>query len=91
MAKVADLGCIACEYKGYPGTPAQVHHVKLEVGWGRSSHFATIPLCFYHHVGQGGIHTIGRRQFAHEHGYTEIEFLEIVYEKLGLEFKECDV
>ena len=83
MAAVASMGCICCELIGYAGTPAQVHHVRTKHGWGRSSHFDTIPLCERHHTGQTGVHTLGRDEFAAHHGYSEIEMLAIVRERIG--------
>lgn len=82
MAKVAAMGCIVCEVcYGYPGTPAQVHHVKERHGWGRSSHKATIPLCMEHHTGSTGIHTLGREGFEQRHGHSEIRLLEMVLDR----------
>lgn len=53
--QLQDLGCIACLLDGYPGTPADVHHI---VDKGYRSHSggddATIPLCPYHHRGEPG-------------------------------------
>lgn len=86
MAKVAAMGCICCsECYGWNETPAQVHHVRVRHGWGRSSHKATIPLCEPHHEGAMGVHTLGRGEFKDTHGYSEIELLEIVNKRLGVE------
>ena len=53
MGRVAELGCLICR------RPAQVHHVRGG-GMGRkSSNYDTFPLCFHHHTGAEGIHTIG--------------------------------
>lgn len=52
MGKVASLGCIVC------GDPANVHHIREGQGMGlRAPHFLTVPLCYFHHQGEGGIHT----------------------------------
>ena len=32
MRKVAELGCIACNKLGFPGSPAQLHHIKNNTG-----------------------------------------------------------
>lgn len=82
MKRVASMGCIVCERIGYPGTPAQVHHVRANHGWGRSSHKAIIPLCYEHHQGNTGVHSMGREQFKDMYGKSEIEFLEIVLNRL---------
>ena len=42
-----EIGFIACYVSGYPGTPADAHHL-LDTGR-RISHAATIPLCKHHH------------------------------------------
>lgn len=82
MQAVAEMGCIVCERAGYPGTPAQVHHVRARHGWGRSSHKAVIPLCWEHHLGSTGVHSMGRQEFEDLHGISEIRLLEIVVKRL---------
>lgn len=86
MAYVAAMGCVLCELAlDLPGSPAQVHHCRVNHGWGRSSHFAVIPLCEPHHTGSGyGIHSMGRDEFKAKYGYSEIELLEIVNQRLGV-------
>ena len=37
MNAVAGLGCIACNKLGFPGSPAQLHHIKNNTGVGRKS------------------------------------------------------
>lgn len=86
LAKVAAMGCIVClECLGYEGTPAEVHHVRLDHGWGRSGHKNTIPLCPTHHQsGIGlGVHDMGRDEFTEMYGKSELELLEIVRERVG--------
>jgi hypothetical protein len=51
MARIAELGCIACSLDGIPGTPAEVHHIRHQGG---RKHFLTIPLCPPHHRGDNG-------------------------------------
>ena len=82
MQTVAKMGCIVCEQMGHPGTPAQIHHVRARHSWGRSSHKAIIPLCMEHHTGKTGVHSMGRSEFAAMYGKSEIEFLEIVLNRL---------
>ena len=81
MAKVASMGCCVCERHGYPGTPAQVHHVRARHGWGRSGHKAVIPLCWEHHNGKTGVHSMGRQQFEDMHGISEIRLLELILDR----------
>lgn len=84
LAAVAAMGCCLCEHLGLGATPAEVHHVRARHGWGRSGHFATIPLCPTHHRGQpGGVHDMGRDEFTAEYGISEIELLERVTLRLN--------
>lgn len=83
MARIAGMGCIVCELcLDAPGTLAQVHHVRVNHGWGRSGHMNTIPLCMEHHTGNTGIHLLGRELFASLYGYSEQELLAIVNERI---------
>lgn len=84
LGKVAELGCAVCEHcLGYHDTPALVHHVHVNHGWGRTSHYATIPLCHLHHVAPNqSVHGMGRQQFTDCFGLSEFELLEITMEKL---------
>ncbi len=85
MALVSDMSCIVCSAcLGIHGTPAEVHHVRVAHGWGRTSHFATIPVCREHHTGDTGIHSMGRDEFTAMYGKSEIELLAIVNEMLGV-------
>lgn len=84
MGRVAVMGCCLCQFLGLGATPAEVHHVRLLHGWGRSGHANTIPLCPAHHRGQpGGVHDMGRAEFAAHYGISEIELLALVIEKLS--------
>lgn len=85
LALVAQMGCLVCEMNGYPNTPAEVHHVRELHGWGRTSHYATIPLCPYHHrLGPDAIHNLGRLEFAEAHGISEIALLALVHKRTGI-------
>lgn len=82
MGRVAALGCIVC------GGPAMVHHIRSGMGMGqRASHYQTIPLCYNHHQGREGIHTIGTKVWQIIHGY-ERELLAKVLQLLGIENTE---
>lgn len=82
LRKVAELGCIVCRRLGYIGTPAEIHHIRSNQGWGRSSHFHTLPLCPEHHRGNTGIHGLGTKGFPKHYGFTEEELLKEVYDLL---------
>lgn len=84
LSRVADLGCYVCKRLGYEGTPAEIHHQRSGVAKGkRSGHADVLPLCFYHHRGNGGIHGMGLRAFEREYGMTEIEMIAEVKEILN--------
>ena len=70
------LGCVTC------GAPASIHHCFTGMG-GRKDHRAVLPLCHFHHQGEDGIHTIGRRKWQERHG-SEQELLERVMAEVGL-------
>ncbi len=87
LAAVATLGCILCQHLDFGPTPAEVHHVRERHGWGRSGHFATIPLCPAHHRGQPfGVHDMGRSEFTARYGISEMDLLGVVRIRLGLDF-----
>jgi hypothetical protein len=84
LQKVAALGCILCDWLGTPGTPAQIHHVRVRHGWGRSSHQAVIGLCDFHHNDQkAGVHGQGREEFTAMYGVSELALLDIVHIRVG--------
>lgn len=84
MGKVAALGCILCDYYGFPGVPAQVHHILTGRTPGRRcSDWLTIPLCpACHQDGQRSIHKLGAFQFDIAHGISELGLLAIVYRRI---------
>ena len=53
MSKVQQLGCIVCFNLGYPGTPAEIHHVYGKTKQAKRNfkrtHFYVLPLCPSHH------------------------------------------
>jgi hypothetical protein len=63
-------GCVLC--KGH----ASVHHAETGMG-GRKDHDKVFPLCFYHHQGEEGIHTLGRKVWQEKYG-SEQHWMEIV-------------
>jgi hypothetical protein len=54
-------GCVLC------GAPANIHHCHTGAG-GRKDHDKVLPLCHYHHQGDEGIHTIGRKAWEAKYG-----------------------
>ena len=82
LARVAQMNCVVCEQIGFVTPCQQVHHVRARHGWGRTSHMAVIPLCWEHHQGKTGVHSMGREQFAEMYGKSEIEMMDIINERL---------
>ena len=83
LAAVAALDCELCLHLGYHGTPAEVHHVRVSHGWGRTSHKASIPLCPPHHRDPIiGVHGMGRDEFTAMYGISELELLERTNERV---------
>lgn len=60
-AKVRELGCIICV------SPTELHHAGTGMG-GRKDHMRVIPLCYHHHRGAEGIHTLSRRVWQEKYG-----------------------
>ena len=64
MGKVAQLGCIKC-FNNF----VEIHHITTLRGYGaRSSNYDVLPLCFAHHRGIVGIHTIGVKKWEANYG-----------------------
>ena len=74
MSAMAALGCSLCRHLGYGETGAQLHHIR-RLGMKRSN-APLIPLCFFHHTGDKGVHGMGRKAFAKHYGVTEEDLLE---------------
>ena len=67
--KLASIGCILCIHLGYgEGNPAHIHHIRRS---GKRSLAPVIPLCPEHHLGNSGIHLMGRKRFEREYGTSE--------------------
>ena len=74
MARVAELGCIACQLLGYGQTPAQVHHLREGQGMAqRAGNYLVIGLCQAHHTGSGGVH--GDKSVLRQLNMTELDLL----------------
>ena len=74
-ARLAKIGCILCRTLGYGETPAQMHHIRRFGG--KRDNAPVIPLCPEHHVGNSGVHKLGRKgDFEKYWGYSEEDLLE---------------
>lgn len=66
---------------GYPGTPAEIHHIRRYGGLRNDS--PVIPLCPEHHRGKTGVHGLGRKAFERLHNISEDDLLETVNTLIG--------
>ena len=84
LATIGNMPCYACFIDGRE-TNAEVHHIRSHTGIScRPSHFATIPLCGFHHrYGKVSVH-LGKKAFVERYG-TEQEILE----KVNREIERC--
>lgn len=78
--RIARLGCILCYHLELGETPPHLHHIRRA---GRRDTAPVIPLCFNHHVGNLGIHGLGRKAFEKKYNITEEELLEKALELLN--------
>lgn len=86
QAAQREWGCICCYLDGYPGQPAETHHMN---DCGRNiSQDHTLPLCAWHHRGVHEGPCIGpslarsKREFVGRYG-TEKELRKMVNELTG--------
>lgn len=84
MNRVAEQGCVLCRYLGREDTPAELHHLREEVGMGqRENNWLVIPLCSLCHRGSRGFHGLGRRRFEQTYGVTELDLLAMTIQGLN--------
>lgn len=86
MDRVQALGCIVCrDCLGIFGTPALIHHLRTGMEKRRAPHTWTLPICPTHHQSSGeGVHDMGREQFEHKYGISEVQLLIRVLTDLGV-------
>ena len=76
--RVARIGCILCKHLGYEtqDVGCQIHHIRRT---SKRSNAPVIGLCYEHHIGNTGIHGLGRRGFERKYSpITEEKLLEMV-------------
>lgn len=83
IAKVVELGCIACSEFGIEGSPAEAHHIGNGTMGKRAGNYEVIPLCPSHHRlgGHGVAVHAGRKAFESNYG-AEKELLAKTLERL---------
>ena len=74
--RLAQMCCKICErlYGPHEGGNVQLHHLRAG-GWGKGDYRTLIPLCFNHHQGEDGIHTLGTKAWALKFNVTQHELL----------------
>lgn len=60
--KVTGMGCFICG-----AFEVEIHHA-FTGGGGRKDHDKVLPLCYDHHRGAHGIHTLGRKRWVFHYG-----------------------
>jgi len=84
-AKIARNGCILCKYLGYEtqDTGCEIHHIRN--GNIPRKQAPVIPLCFEHHRGNTGVHSLGKKgKFEARYGINEQALLEFIEEQFGV-------
>ena len=85
LDKLARFGCVLCFYLGYgEGSPAQIHHIRRT---GKRKNAPVIPLCYAHHIGDEGVHGLGRKAFEDKYDITEEELLKITQEAIDYKWQ----
>lgn len=76
MAKprIENRPCCLCVRLGLGETPAEFHHIREGRQGVRGK--KGIPLCYPHHRGHLGVHTLGKRAWAAKFGVTEMELFD---------------
>ena len=81
MSRVAGIGCILCKtVLDIRDSPAEIHHIYDTAD---RSDFLVIPLCYGHHRGAAGFHTLGERKFNAVYGTTETKLLAATIKELS--------
>lgn len=81
-ARLASMTCVICEklHGPHDGEPVELHHLRSG-GWGKGDYTTLIPLCFNHHRGPMGIHTLGTKAWEREFDVSQKQLLEAVNER----------
>jgi hypothetical protein len=84
MGRVAKVPCVLCNYLGLANdSPALVHHMKYGTGASdRASDYLTISLCYEHHVGESGVHTLKEKGLRLRYNLSELDLLAMTLEAL---------
>jgi len=82
-AKLADMACMICErvYGQHVGGGVELHHLRTG-GWGKGDYRTLIPLCFNHHRGADGIHTMGTKAWERHFDVSQQDLLTEAMERI---------
>jgi hypothetical protein len=83
-SKLAEMACVICErlYGQHPGGNVSLHHLRSG-GWGKGTYKTLIPLCFDHHQGVDGIHTMGTKAWERHFGVSQQDLLNDVMDRIS--------
>ena len=75
-AMLAERACCICEriHGPHEGGNVELHHLRTG-GWGKGDYTTLIPLCYAHHRGAEGIHTLGTKAWERQFGVSQQELL----------------
>jgi hypothetical protein len=81
-AKLAAMSCVICEriIGQHPGGNVHLHHLRTG-GWGKGDWRTLIPLCYTHHQGAVGIHTMGTKAWERHFDVSQKDLLELTNER----------
>jgi hypothetical protein len=74
-AALAELGCMACRrlFPYLEPGPVELHHLRSG-GWGKGGYETLFGLCYHHHRGREGIHTLGTKAWERKY-YPQADLL----------------
>ena len=81
--RLAQMACLICErlYGQHPGGNVELHHIRTG-GWGKGDYLTLIPLCYRHHQGADGIHTLGTKAWERRFEVSQVDLLNLVLERV---------
>ena len=86
MRSVAELGCIICDKMGFPGSPAELHHIISNTGMGKkATNYEVIPLCPHHHRNSEESYHHSPKKFSDKWGSQENLLVETLEKKVEQE------
>lgn len=82
-ARLAEMCCVICEriHGPHQGGHVTLHHLRTG-GWGKGDYKTLIPLCYHHHQGEDGIHTLGTKAWERMFDVTQKDLLNKVLERM---------